>query len=71
MIIYSLAFYLFDDIEKISESLMRIILLCQMQFWQKCMCNLNVYIFYLPFVLGIIYGDHSDRKTPKRIILFK
>ena len=35
MIIYLLAFYLFDDIEKILESLMRIILLRQRQFWQK------------------------------------
>ena len=32
VIIYLLTFYLFDDIEKISESLMRIILLRQRQF---------------------------------------
>ena len=50
---------------------MRIIVLCQRQYWQKCMCNLNVYIFYLRFALGIIYGDRCDRKTPKTIILFK
>ena len=37
---------LFDDIEKISELLMRIILLRQRQFWQKCTCNLKIYIFY-------------------------
>ena len=36
MIIYLLTFYLFDDIEKkISESLMRIILLRQRQFWEN------------------------------------
>ena len=35
MIIYSLTFYQFDDIEIISESLMQIILLCQKLFWQK------------------------------------
>ena len=71
MIIYLLRFYLFDDIEKISKSLMRIIVLRQRQFWQKCSCNLNVYIFYLRFALGIIHGDRCDRKTPKRIVLFQ
>ena len=30
-----------------------------------CTCNLNVYIFYLRFALGIIHGDRRDRKTPK------
>ena len=30
-----------------------------------CTCNLNVYIFYLRFALGIIHGDRCDRKTPK------
>ena len=34
-------------------------------------CNLNVYIFYLSFELGIIHGDRCDRKTPETIILFK
>ena len=36
-----------------------------------CTCNLNVYIFYLRFALGIIHGDRCDSKTPKTIILFK
>ena len=36
-----------------------------------CTCNLNVYIFYLRFALGIIHGDRCDRKTPKTIILFE
>ena len=40
-------------------------------FDKKCMCNLNVYIFYLCFVPGIIHGDCCDRKTPKTIVLFK
>ena len=66
-----LIYLLSDDIEKISKSLMRIILQRQRQFWQKCTCNLNVYIFYLRFALGIINGDHCDRKTPKTIVLFK
>ena len=65
MIIYLLTFHLFDDIEKILESLMQIILLRQRQFWQKYTCNLNVYIFYFCFALGIIHVDRCDRKTPK------
>ena len=71
MLIYLLTFYLFDDIEKISKSLMRIILQRQKQFRQKCSCNLNVYIFYLRFALRIINGDRCDRKTHKTIVLFK
>ena len=71
MIIYVLTFYLFDDIEQISKSLMWIILQRQKQFWQNCSCNRNVYIFYLRFALGIIHGDHCDRKTPKTVVLFK
>ena len=63
--------YLFDDIEKISKSLMRISLQRQMQFWQKCSWNMNVYIFYLRFALGIIHDDRCDRKTPTTIVLFK
>ena len=35
MIIYLLTFYLFDDIEKISESLMQIILLRHRQFLEN------------------------------------
>ena len=68
MLIYLLTFYLFDHIEKISKSLMQIILQRQKQFWQKCSCNLNVFIFYLRFALGIIHGDRCDRKTPKTIV---
>ena len=33
----------------------------------NCTCNLNVYIFYLRFALGLIHGDRCDRKTPKKI----
>ena len=36
-----------------------------------CTYNLNFYIFYFRFALGIIHGDRCDRKTPKTIILFK
>ena len=32
-----------------------------------CTCNLEVYIFYLHFALGIIHGDRCDRKTPKQL----
>ena len=55
--------------KKILESLMWIIMLRQRQFWQKCTCNLNVYIFYLCFTLCIIHDDRCDGKTPKTIIL--
>ena len=53
------------------SSIMRLIMLRQRQFWQKCTCNLNVYIFYLCLAPDIIHGDRYDRKTPKAIILFK
>ena len=43
----------------------------QKQFWQKCSCNINVYIFYLRFALGIIQDNRCDRKTPKTNVLFK
>ena len=71
MLIYLLTFYLFDDEEILSKSLMRIILQRQKQFGQKCSCNLNDYILYLRFALGIIHGDRCDRKTPKIIVLLK
>ena len=71
MLIYLLTFYLVDDIEKISKSLMWIILQRQKQFWQKCSWYLSVYIFYFRFALGIIHGGRCDRKTPKTIVLFK
>ena len=35
----------------------------------KCSFNLNVYIFYLRFALGIIHGDRCDRKTPKNCLI--
>ena len=33
----------------------------------KCPWNLNVYIFYLCFALGIIHVDCCVRKTPKQL----
>ena len=36
-----------------------------------CPCNLNVYIFYLRFALGIIHGDRYERKTLKTIIFIQ
>ena len=69
MLINFLTFYLFDEIEKISKSLMRIILKRQKQFCLKFSCHLNVYIFYLRFALGIIHGNRCDRKTPSKIVL--
>ena len=71
MLIYLLTFYPFDDIEKISKSLMRIILQRQKQFGQKRSCNLNDYIFYLRFGLGIFHCDRCDRKTSKTTVVFK
>ena len=74
MIIYLLTFYLFDDIEKnigithVNRSATPKAILTKVH---DCTCNLNVYIFYLRFALGIIHGDRCDRKTPKTIILFK
>ena len=74
MVIYLLTFYLFDDIEKnigithANHSATSTTILTKMQ---KCTCNLNVYIFYLRFALGIIHGNRCDRKTPKTMILFK
>ena len=74
MIIYLLTFYLFDDIEKnigithVNHSATSKAILTKVH---DCTCNLNVYIFYLRFELGITHGDNCDRKTPKAIILFK
>ena len=66
MIIYLLTFDLFDAIEKISQSLMQIILLRHRQFRQKCTCKLNVYIFYLRSALDIIHDDRCDKKTKNK-----
>ena len=74
MIIYLLSFYLFDDIEKnivityVNHSATPKAILTKVH---DCTCNLNVYILYLRFALGIIHGGRCDRKTPKTIILFK
>ena len=74
MIIYLLTFYLFVDIKIIfrithakNSAASKSILLT----FTKMHVNLNVYIFYLRFVLGFIHGDRCDRKIPKLIILFK
>ena len=37
-------------------------------FTKSYKCNLNVYIFYLRFALGIIHGDRCYRKTPRKNI---
>ena len=66
--------YLFDDIKKyigithVNHSATPKAILTKVH---DCMCNLNVYILYLRFALGIIHGDRCDRKTPKTIILLK
>ena len=66
--------FLFDDIEKnigithVNHSATKKAILTKVH---DCICNLNVYIFYLCFALGIIHGDRCDRKTPKTIIVFK
>ena len=74
MIIYLLTFYLFDDTEKnmgiahVNHSATPKVILTKVH---DCTCNLNVCIFYLRFALGIIHGDRCDRKTQKKVILFK
>ena len=60
MIIYLLTFYLFDDIEKkfgftrVNNSAAPKAILTKVH---DCTCDLNVYILYLRFALGIIHGD--------------
>ena len=60
--------YLFDDIEKnmgithVNHSATLKAILTKVH---DCACNLNVYIFYLRFALGIIHGDRCDRKNTK------
>ena len=71
MIIYLLTFYLFDEIEKYRNHSFELFCNVKGNFDKKTLCNLNVYIFYLRFALGIIHGDRCDRKTPKTIVLFK
>ena len=62
MIIYLLTFYLFDDIEKnigithVDHSATPKAILTKVQ---DCTCNLNVYIFYLRFALGIIHEKNT------------
>ena len=50
-----------------SESLIRIVLFREKHIFKKCMCKLNVNIFYFPFALDIILVDRCDRKTPKQL----
>ena len=70
MIIYLLTFYLFDDIKKnieithVNHSATPKAILTKVH---DLTCNLNVYILYLRFALGIIHGDRCDRKTPKQL----
>ena len=74
MIIYLLTLYQFDDIEKISESLMRIILLPYITsnaIFTKTHVQPERLYFYLCFALCIIHVDRYDGKTPKPIVLFK
>ena len=35
-----------------------------------CTYNLNVFILYLRFALGIIHGDRCDSKTPKKQLFY-
>ena len=71
MIIFLLTFYLFDDIEKnirithVNQSATPKAISTKVH---DCSCNLNVYIFYLKFVLGNIHGDRCDRKHPKQLL---
>ena len=70
MIFYLLAIYLFDETEKISESLIRIIRLHQSKKrgnFDKLTCNLNVCMFYWRFAQGIIHGNFCDSKHQKQL----
>ena len=69
--IYLLTFSLFDDIEKQSESLVRIVLLREKHILTKMHVQAELLYFYLHVALNIILGDRCDRKTPKTTILFK
>ena len=70
MIIYLLTFYLFDDVEKnigithVKHSATPKAILTKVH---DCTCNLNVYILYLRFALGIIHGNRCDRKYQKQL----
>ena len=70
MIIYLLTFYLFDDIEKniginhVNHSATPKAILTKVH---DCTCNLNVYIFYLRFALGIIHGDRCNGKHQEQL----
>ena len=63
LIIYLLTFYLFHDIEKnigithVNHSATPKAILTKVH---DCMCNLNVYIFFWRFALGIIHGGRCD-----------
>ena len=63
--IYLLTFFMFDDIENKSESLMRIVLLREKHILTKMHVQAERLYFYLHFALDIILGDRWDRKTPK------
>ena len=54
MMIYLLTFYLFDDIKKYRNHSCKSFCCVKDNFDKKCTCNMNVYIFYLRFALGII-----------------
>ena len=69
MIIYLLTFYLFDDMEKnigithVNHSATPKAILTKVH---DCTCNLNVYIFYLRFALGIFHGDRCQTEKHKK-----
>ena len=67
MIIYLLTFYLFDEIEKYRNHSCEAFCYVKRNFDKNRTCNLNVYIFYLRFALGIIDGDRCDGKHQKEL----
>ena len=71
MIIYVLTFCLFDDVKKISESLMRITLLRRRQFWQKVHVQPEPQYFLFTFCARHYPWWSFCQKNTKKIILFK
>ena len=69
MNIYLLTFYLFDVFENNIGIAHGNYSATSKAILTKCSFNLNGYIFYLRFALGIIHGDRCDRKTQKKCFI--
>ena len=71
MIIYLLAFYLFDDIKKNIKITHANHFATSNAFLTKLLVQPErLYFLFAFFAQGIVYGNRRDRKTPKTIVLF-